>query len=392
LRADARHANADGPAFDAAVDAAVVGLGVLGAFALRALAARGLRVVGFDRFHPPHALGSSHGRSRIFREACFEHPLYVPLARASRNGWRSLEKERGVRLLRRTGLLMLGPPDGIAIAGCLRSAREHGVEHDVLEGAMLAQWFPGMEAPGHVEVGVHEPGAGVLQAEGAVEAALASARALGAEVVFDSPVEDLERPGGLDVRSVVVATGSWLPALIGARIPLSVERQVTYWFGLRGPGWTKGRSSTRIPAAGLQEFAPGRYLYWIVENDEEGGGDGVIKAALHHGGAMVEHPDRMDRSPGPDDETPIRGTLERLFPGQIGETQRAVVCPYTNTPDGHFLVGPHPSHPRRILLGGGSGHAFKFAPALGERVADWVTGLREAGPDDPFLPARFGPA
>jgi sarcosine oxidase len=366
-----------------------VGLGVLGAFALRALAARGLRVAGFDRFHPPHALGASHGRTRIFREAYFEHPLYVPLARAARGGWKALERERGVRLLRRSGLLMLGPPDGTAIAGCLRSAREHGIEHDVLDGAMLARWFPGMQPPGEGEVGVHEPGAGVLEVEGAVEAALASARALGAELHLDTPVEELDRPGGLRVRRVVVATGSWLPASTGARFPLTVERQVAVWFELGGRAVARGRSTTRIPAVGLHEFAPGRYLYWIVEDDGEGG-EGRIKAALHHGGPTVEHPDRMDRRPGPHDEAAIRGPLERLFPGQIGSVLRAVVCPYTNTPDGHFLVGPDPSHPRRILLGGGSGHAFKFAPALGERVADWVMGLREAEPDDPFLPARFG--
>ncbi len=374
-------------------DAAVVGLGVLGAFALRAMARRGLRVIGFDRFDPPHPLGSSHGRSRIIREAYFEHPLYVPLVRDAWRGWRELEAERGVHLFRRTGLLTLGPPAGRTIEGTLASAHRHDIEHDVLDAGELLRWFPGIRVRGDGEVGVHEPGAGVLQVEGAIQAALDDALAHGAEVRSGTPVEDMDRPGGFDVDRVVAAVGSWLPSIPGMRLPLVVERQVVFWFELRaaaeaGPGARAGGRG--IPPVGLREFAPGRHLYWIVEDDgEEGGGKGVIKAALHHGGAAVPSIEAMERTPGNEDEAALRAPLDDLFPGRIGDRLRAVVCPYTNTPDGHFLVGPDPEHPRRILLGGGSGHAFKFAPALGERVADWVTGNRTPGPEDPFLPRRL---
>ncbi|MEE8594863.1 MAG: FAD-dependent oxidoreductase, partial [Gemmatimonadota bacterium] len=92
-------------------DAVVVGLGVMGSAVLRSVAARGLRVLGIDRHHPPHALGSSHGRARMIREAYFEHPLYVPLVRHAYDLWERLERESGTSLLRITGGAFIGEAD-----------------------------------------------------------------------------------------------------------------------------------------------------------------------------------------------------------------------------------------------------------------------------------------
>ena len=115
-------------------DVAIIGLGAMGSAAAHELARRGTRVVGFDRFQPPHAMGSTHGRSRIIREAYFEHPLYVPLVRRAYECWDEIEGESGGgrRLFVRTGGLMVGPRDGTIFGGALTSAREHGVPHEVL--------------------------------------------------------------------------------------------------------------------------------------------------------------------------------------------------------------------------------------------------------------------
>src|ERR671936_635825 len=93
-------------------DIIIVGLGAMGSAALYHCARRGVRVVGFDRFAPPHALGSTHGRSRIIREAYYEHPLYVPLVRRAYELWADLEREAGRTLFVKTGGLMIGPADG----------------------------------------------------------------------------------------------------------------------------------------------------------------------------------------------------------------------------------------------------------------------------------------
>jgi sarcosine oxidase len=235
-----------------ALDAAVVGLGGLGAFALRALARRGLNVAGFDRLSPPHPFGSSHGRTRILREAYFEHPLYVPLVRQALQGWHALEEESGARLFRRTGALMVGPPSGTVIPGTLASARTHGVPHRLLDGAEAARAFPGL-APAPGDAVVHEGGAGVLHPEGAIEAALRSAEGHGARVLRDVEVTvgaggRVVLPGGVEAERVVLALGPWLPAFLGHEAsPLLVERQVSFWFELLGP----------VPPVGLHEYARG---------------------------------------------------------------------------------------------------------------------------------------
>src|SRR6516225_12306097 len=111
-------------------DAIIVGLGAMGSAAAYHLATNSRRVLGFDRFHPPHEQGSSHGLTRIIREAYFEHPLYVPLVQRAYELWSELEKRSGRRLLTPTGGLMIGPRDGRLVSGALRSAREHRLQHE----------------------------------------------------------------------------------------------------------------------------------------------------------------------------------------------------------------------------------------------------------------------
>src|SRR5438309_8955478 len=105
----------------------------MGSAAAYHLSARGLRVLGLDRFRPPHTLGSSHGLTRIIREAYFEHPSYVPLVQRAYELWAELEKESGEKLLMQTGGLMIGPPDGPLVTGARRSAEQHRLAHQVLD-------------------------------------------------------------------------------------------------------------------------------------------------------------------------------------------------------------------------------------------------------------------
>src|SRR5437773_11769780 len=118
-------------------DVIVAGLGAMGSAAAFHLAASGRRVLGLDRFQPPHNLGSSHGLTRIIREAYFEHPLYVPLVQRAYQLWAELEKKSGRRLLVQTGGVMIGAPHGVLVAGATRSAQEHRLAHEVLTGAEL---------------------------------------------------------------------------------------------------------------------------------------------------------------------------------------------------------------------------------------------------------------
>src|SRR5467141_655661 len=110
-------------------DVIIVGLGAMGSATAYHLAKRGKKVLGLDRFAPPHAFGSSHGQTRIIREAYFEHPLYVPLVQRAYKLWAELETRSGRKLLLQTGGLMIGPADGVLVLGAKRSAEEHRLSH-----------------------------------------------------------------------------------------------------------------------------------------------------------------------------------------------------------------------------------------------------------------------
>src|SRR5258706_2973311 len=109
-------------------DVIIVGLGAMGSAAAFHLAKSGQRVAGFDRFHPPHSFGSSHGSSRIIREAYFEHPIYVPLVQRAYELWVDLENLTGRNLFVQTGGLMIVPPDGPILPEAIRSPKEPDFE------------------------------------------------------------------------------------------------------------------------------------------------------------------------------------------------------------------------------------------------------------------------
>jgi sarcosine oxidase len=372
-------------------DVAIAGLGAMGSAAARSLARRGLSVVGFDRFAPPHAQGSSHGRSRIIREAYFEHPAYVPLVRHAYRLWEELEREAGVPLLLKTGGLMIGPPDGAIVTGALASARQYGLDHELLDAAGITRRVPMMHPPPGM-VGVWEPNAGALFPEAAVAAALASARRHGATLHVDDPVVGWRADGdGVEVRTaravhraghMVLAAGAWLPKLApGPALPLAVERVALYWFE---------------PAADPAGFDPGRFPIFILEHAPDRciygfpRLDGTVKLARHHEGKTVD-PDLPRAGVSPEEVAAMRALFRPFLPGADGPLRETAVCMYTNTPDRHFVIGPDPGDPAVTLVSACSGHGFKFAPAIGEIVADLVMDGTTRWDLGLFSPARFAP-
>jgi sarcosine oxidase len=340
----------------------------MGSAAVWRLAKRGRRVLGLDRLHPPHTQGSSHGRSRIIREAYYEHPLYVPLVRRAYDLWADLESESGRRLLRPTGGLMIGPPEGVLVSGARRSAVTHGLPFDELSASEMRSTFPAI-APEDPVVGILEPRAGVLLPERCVEAALDSARRRGAELHFDEAVVGWSpEEGGVVVRSengtysasrCILATGAWLAPMARATLPLTVERQTAFWF--RPLAHPERFSPESLPVY-IWEWEPDRFFYGFPDL-----GDG-IKIARHHEGESVQ-PDSVRREVGSEEEEGIRGLMRRFLPDGNGRLLDASVCLYTNTPDRHFLVDRHPESSSVLLASPCSGHGFKFAPAIGEVLA-----------------------
>lgn len=168
-------------------DAIVLGLGGMGSAAAFHLAARGRRVLGVDAFEPPHDRGSSHGATRVIRQAYFEHPAYVPLLLRAYELWKDLERAAGRQLLLLPGGLMMGGVNSEVVQGSLRSARQHGLAHEMLETADIRRRFPQFNVPDGT-VALFETAAGLVFCERAVKAHLSAAAHHGAELRFHEPV------------------------------------------------------------------------------------------------------------------------------------------------------------------------------------------------------------
>lgn len=356
-------------------DAIVAGLGAAGAATAWQLAARGLRVLGLDRYHPPHDRGSSHGRSRIIRQAYFEGALYVPWLLDAYERWRRLERASGRDLLTITGGLMLGPTEGAILAGSLASARAHGLAHELLDAAELRRRWGTAFALAEGEAALYEPQAGVLRPEAAVEAMLQLAAAAGAELAFGQAVLGWEptAEGGVRVRSaaglheadrLILAAGPWLGGLLApGRLPLTVERVVAAWF-------QPGPAAAGTPIW-IRQLPDGRELYGLPEL---AAGEG-LKAAFHNGHAATD-PEGDDAPPAAAELAAIHEALARYCPGLAGPPREGRTCRYTRTPDGHFRIGRLPESPQVIAVSACSGHGFKFAPSLGAAAADLAMGGR----------------
>ena len=245
-------------------DVIVIGVGAMGSATCHALAGRGVRVLGLERFDVPHALGSSGGHTRLVRLVYYEHPDYVPLLRRAYAGWDALGEELGEPLLQRTGALYLGRPEGEFIAGSLRAAREHGLAHEILDAASVGERCGPFRVPERFTA-IYEPDAGFVWCERAIAGFVGRALRLGAEVHGRETVQSWSA-GAHGVRVVtdratyqaghlVITAGAWTGDLVGdLGVELTVTRQVVGWVWPKAP----------------ERFALGRFPCWAIEDDAPG--------------------------------------------------------------------------------------------------------------------------
>ncbi|NWG25959.1 MAG: N-methyl-L-tryptophan oxidase [Pseudorhodoplanes sp.] len=354
-------------------DVAVVGLGAMGSAALYELSRRGLRAVGVERFEAGHTRGSSHGLTRIIRLGYFEHPSYVPLLREAYHKWRDMEVAAGQRLMTITGIAEIGAPDSELVSGTLASSRLHGLPHQVLDAGELMTRYPAFRVPPDF-VGVVQPDGGYLEAEPAVAAMQALAVRHGAEVLTGkrvlsvapqgSGVRVTTESGTIDAGAAILAAGAWLRTLLpDLNLPLEVTRQAVLW------------TEPLEPAL----FAAGAFPVFMLESDlgihygfPQRPGEGLKVAKHHHVGEAVD-PETYNRSVTATDEAIVRAGLARFLPAANGRNVTTATCLYTMTPDGHFILDRHPAAPQIVVASACSGHGFKFAPVMGEILADLAT-------------------
>jgi len=373
-------------------DAVVVGLGAHGSAAALALARRGLTVAGLERFGRVHGLGSAGGRTRIIRLAYFEDPSYVPLAVESWDRWIELEQEAGVSILTRTGGIYAGLEGSAVLDGSLRSAREHNLPHELIDADEVRRRWPVFAPPDGAQALIEQQ-AGFLRADIAIETHLAMAEQLGAVLRLETQAVDW-RPapgGGFEVETsagdvigaehLVIAAGAWTSSVVpDLELPLNVERIPVLWF------------EPRVPVA---DVAVGRLPIWILETEADGSFYGFpydpelgLKVARHHSEDFVSVDD-VHRDLTGADEARVRAFTRAHMPGADGRVTSSAICLYTNTPDGDFILDTHPAGPGVAFASACSGHGFKFAPVIGEALADLALTGASALPIDHFRARRL---
>jgi sarcosine oxidase len=372
-------------------DVIVVGLGAMGSATLYHLAQRGIRALGIEQYAQGHDLGSSHGDSRIIREQYFEHPLYVPLVQRAYELWRQLESDSGKSLMTINGGLMIGPADGMVVAGTLRSAREYGLAHEFLSPDEIHKRFPTFALADDL-VAVIDPRAGYLDPEASTAAHLNGARLQGAEIHFDEAVASWSvSADGVHIETnaehysadrVLFSAGGWTKRLIGdLDLPLTVERQVAFWLD---PEENVVSYDTRDFPIFAHEFTPGILCYGFPRLPKG------VKASIMHGGELSESPDEVRRTVDRNDLDALRASLRPVLPSLAEAPVLATsICLFTNTPDHDFIIDFHPEYPRVLISSPCSGHGFKFASVIGEVQADLLTSGKSSFDLSPFRIDRF---
>ena len=383
-------------------DVAIVGLGAVGAAAAFQLARRGVRVIGFDKFDPPHSLGSSHGDTRITRLAIGEGDYLTPIVRRSHEIWREIESETGTSLLTQCGGLIISSQSTAAethvkgfFGNTVRAAERFRIAHEVMGASEIRSRFPQCAARDG-EVGYYEPEAGFVRPEACVQAELALARLGGADLRMNEEVlnftssapgvEITTTHGTYSADRLIVSAGAWLPGLIGpdvARV-FKIYRQAMLWFDVSNS---------------YEAFVPERFpiFIWEPQNTAHGiygfpaidGPNGGIKVASESFTATTTASD-IERNVSRDEIAYVYDSLVAPHLRGVGpRCVRSATCLYTVTPDFGFVIDTHPEGERVIIASPCSGHGFKHSAAIGEALADLVTGQPPRFDLSPFRLSRF---
>lgn len=379
-------------------DAIVLGLGAMGAAATFQLAKRGARVLGIDRYAPPHEFGSTHGDTRITRIACGEGPEYSAFARRSHQIWRELEAETGLDLLTQNGFLAISGAGNRSsnhgvedfLGGTVAAAKAAGVSYEILDSEALRRRYPALNVADG-DRAYHDTVSGFARPENCVTAQLRAADGRGAELKPGETVLSFHQQHGsvtvttdkqtYHAAQLIVAAGAWLPAMLNAKLAANfmVTRQVLYWFRARNEAAHAQFAPDRFPVYIWQLPAP-QSIYGFPAT---GSLDEGVKVATEQYDVATT-PDAVSRTVPPEEVRDMYRTyVEPFFPGLSPVCVRSKVCLYTWVDKARFIIDRHPDNDRVIVASPCSGHGFKHSAGVGELLAEMVT---EGKKPDP----RFG--
>lgn len=366
-------------------DAIVLGLGAMGSAAVYQLAKRGARVLGIDRFSPPHSMGSSHGETRITRQAIGEGEEYVPLAMRSYEIWREIESETGADLLTVTGGLIMQSAGAIEslhgngnfLAETVRCAQKFGIAHDELSADDIRRRFPQFSLVSD-ESGYFENDAGFLRPENCISSQLDLGKKHGAEIRVNEKVleyragadgvEVVTEHGRYHAEKLIVSAGAWVNNFIGAgsSAHFQVTKQVLHWFELKE---TSANHLVGEMPVFIWQFGRWKddFIYGFPAIDGMAGG---LKLATEKFNQTVV-PETVSRDVWPEESVQVyQEYVSKRMPGLGERCLRAAACLYTSTPDSGFVIDRHPEFENVIIASPCSGHGFKHSAAVGQILSE----------------------
>lgn len=363
-------------------DTIVLGLGAMGSAAVYQLAKRGNKVLGIDQFSPPHIFGSSHGDTRITRQAIGEGEQYTPIALRSYEIWPEIEKETGKKLLEMNGGLIISSGAKTAInhvenffENTVSAAKKYNIKHEILDATQIRKRFPQFNVQDN-ESGYYEYNAGFLRPEECVGAQISLAEKYGATIHKNEKVESFLEKGGIvsvktnlgeyEAKKLIVSAGPWFPALIEDEYSkfFKVIRQVLFWFDVK---------------TSIERFEPKNFpiFIWELQGNKQGmygfpaidGQNGGVKIASEQYETATTA-DTVNRKVSKEEiKAMYENFIAPYFPDLNDKCVKAISCLYTVTPDSHFVIDKHPKYPSIILASPCSGHGFKHSAAIGEILA-----------------------
>ncbi|GIW03937.1 MAG: N-methyltryptophan oxidase [Thermomicrobiales bacterium] len=370
-------------------DVIVAGGGTMGTAAAWALGKRGVRVLVLEQFSHVHTLGAHGGKTRVIRHAYAEGPEYIPLVLRADELWCQLGDEIGETVLHRVGALEMAAPGYTHARRARDSAAAHSVPFEWLEPAEVRRRWPAFRIPDDWEAGFGAR-SGFLVVEPALHGMATLARRLGVTIREHEPVTVWgatpdavwveTQHGRYEAARLIVTAGAWAgKVLADLGLPLTIQRKILWWLDVEDPSW----------------FAPERFPVFITDSPHgEIYGFPIfqqpgLKIANHAGGEPCD-PDTVDRTAREGENTDVVGLARWFFPGVTNRVVSSAVCLYARTPDSHFILDRHPRRPQVIIAAGFSGHGFKFAPAIGEHLADLALDAATQ-PYPLFALTRFAP-
>ena len=354
-------------------DVIVAGIGGMGSAACYQLAKRGVRVLGLEKFEIGHAMGSSHGLTRILRLAYFEGEAYVPLVQRARELWIETGKLTGEPLFFEVGALDIAHEGSGIVEKALEASQAHGLEHELLDRDAIEARYPFTLDRNHV--GLYQPQSGFVASERAILAHTALALHHGAEIHGCEAMLGWEPTAGGGVRvttdqgsyeagRLILSPGAWIGELVPTLKPSTeVVLQTLGWFAPARPSLF---DLSHFPVFTLEADEGHFYGFPLWQHP------GFKLGSPHYGGEAYD-PDTPSREPSPRHREQLRACLAKHIPGANGDLLGLKACMYTMTPDEHFVLDLHPAHPNVAFAAGFSGHGFKFASVIGEILADLAT-------------------